>query len=65
MSELPLKPFKRVLKKTQAERVSAEAVEELRDEAEEFAEQRAEESAKLMAHAGRKTVQATDVKNSA
>lgn len=64
MSELPLKPFKRILKNTHAERASADAVEELRDEIEEVAQKRATDSANLMEHAGRKTVQAEDVKKS-
>lgn len=64
MSEIPLSPVKRLLKKSSAERVSKDATEELRDELEEYARERATESAKLTEHAGRKTIQATDVEMS-
>ncbi|MFB6204283.1 MAG: histone family protein [Candidatus Nanohaloarchaea archaeon] len=64
MAELPLAPVKRIIKQAGASRVSEDAVEELRDELEGYAEERARESKKYAEHAGRKTVQADDVKTS-
>ncbi len=64
MAELPLAPVKRIIKQAGAHRVSEDAVEELRDEVEDFAEERARDANDLAGHAGRKTVQADDVKAS-
>lgn len=64
MAELPLAPVKRIIKQAGASRVAEDAVEELRDELEEYAEKRARQSKKYAEHAGRKTVQADDVKTS-
>ncbi|MFB6193074.1 MAG: histone family protein [Candidatus Nanohaloarchaea archaeon] len=64
MAELPLAPVKRIIKQSGASRVSEDAVEELRDELEEFASDRAREAKEYAQHAGRKTVQADDVKAS-
>lgn len=61
MNELPLAPVKRIIKKSGASRVSEEAVEQLRDEVEQFAEERADEANMLAEHAGRKTVKAEDL----
>ncbi|WEL22907.1 histone family protein [Candidatus Nanohalovita haloferacivicina] len=64
MAELPLAPVKRIIKQSGASRVSEDAVEELRDELEEYASDRAREAKEYAQHAGRKTVQADDVKAS-
>jgi histone H3/H4 len=64
MAELPLAPVKRIVKQSGAARVSEDAVEELRDEIEDFAEERARDAKEFAEHAGRKTVQAGDVRTS-
>jgi len=64
MAELPLAPVKRIIKQSGAARVSEDAVEELRDELESHAEDRARQSKQYAEHAGRKTVQAADVRTS-
>jgi histone H3/H4 len=64
MAELPLAPVKRIIKQAGAHRVSEEAVRELRDELERHAEDRAREAKDMAEHAGRKTVQAEDVRAS-
>ena len=64
MAELPLAPVKRIIKQAGAARVSEDAVEELRDELEGYASDRAREAKQMAEHAGRKTVQANDVKAS-
>lgn len=64
MAELPLAPVKRIIKQAGAHRVSEDAVRELRDELEAHAEERAREAKEYAEHAGRKTVQAEDVKAS-
>lgn len=64
MAELPLAPVKRIIKQAGAHRVSEDAVTELRDELESFAQERAREAKQYAEHAGRKTVQADDVKAS-
>ncbi len=65
MAELPLAPVKRIIKQAGAARVSEDAVEELRDELEGYASDRARDAKQMAEHAGRKTVQADDVKASA
>jgi len=62
MSELPLAPIERILKKAGASRVSREACEEFASVIEEIAYELAAETAALARHAGRKTVLAKDVK---
>jgi len=62
MSELPLASVERIMRASGAERVSSDAVEELRDAIEEFAEAVAEASVQLAKHAGRVTIKAEDVK---
>ncbi len=64
MAELPLAPVKRIIKQAGAHRVSEDAVRELRDELEGHAEDRARQAKQYAEHAGRKTVQAEDVKAS-
>ncbi len=64
MAELPLAPVKRIIKQAGAHRVAQDAVEELRDELEEHAKERARSAKEYAEHAGRKTVQADDVKAS-
>jgi len=62
MSNLPLAPVERILKKAGAPRVSKEACEEFAGVIEEVAFELAAETAALASHAGRKTVMAKDVK---
>lgn len=64
MSEIPLAPVKRIIKQAGAHRVAEGAVEELRDELEEHAQDRAREAKEFAEHAGRKTVQADDIRAS-
>lgn len=64
MAELPLAPVKRIIKQAGASRVAEGAVEELRDELEEHAQDRAREAKQYAEHADRKTVQADDIKAS-
>lgn len=64
MAELPLAPVKRIIKQAGADRVSEEAVEELRDELEAHAQERGREAKQYAEHAGRRTVQAEDVRAS-
>lgn len=64
MAELPLAPVKRIIKQAGAHRVSEDAVGELRDELERYATDRAREAKQYAEHAGRKTVQAEDVRAS-
>jgi len=59
---LPLAPLKRVAKKAGAERVSDEAVKEIRDILEEIAEDLARDAATAAKHAGRVTVKAEDIR---
>jgi len=60
--KLPLAPFERILKEQGAERVTAEAVEELRKEVENYAVAVAEFSIAMSHHAGRKTVNKADIR---
>lgn len=62
MSELPIAPVERILRKAGAERVSRKASEEFAVVLEELASEIAEECADLAKHADRKTVLAKDVK---
>ena len=61
-SELGLSAMYRILKKSGAERVSDESVEELRKVIEGVAEDIAKSAVDMTKHAGRKTVRAEDVK---
>lgn len=60
--DLPLAPFKRIIKKSGGARVSADAADALRDEVEDVARDIASRASRLSSHAGRKTVTAQDVK---
>jgi|TARA_B100001750_G_scaffold243217_1_gene258024 histone H3/H4 len=61
-SEFGLAAVYRVLKKSGANRVGDEAVEELRESIEQIAESIAKQSVELAQHAGRKTIKTEDIK---
>lgn len=61
MAELPLAPLKRVAKNAGAQRVSEEAVVELREVLEEIAEDLAKDAVVATKHAGRVTVKKEDI----
>ena len=58
---LPNAPIERIIRNAGAERVSEEAVEELRDAVEELGEEVAQEASEMVGHAGRETVQKSDI----
>jgi histone H3/H4 len=62
MSDLPLAPVERLIRKAGAERVSEDAAEALADVLEDMAVDLAQKAAQLAKHAGRKTVTAEDIK---
>jgi len=63
MAELPLAPIERIIRKSGGDvRVSEEATIALRDILEDRAIEISEKAAKLARHAGRKTIQADDIK---
>lgn len=62
MVELPLAPIDRLVRKAGAERVSAEAVEKLREVLEDYAVSVAKKAVDIAKHAGRKTVKIDDIK---
>ncbi|RLI92020.1 MAG: histone [Candidatus Altiarchaeales archaeon] len=63
MADIPLAPVERIIRRAGGGvRVSEDATRELRDFLEEMAEQISERAAKLAKHAGRKTVNAEDIK---
>ncbi|MDD1655967.1 MAG: histone family protein [Methanomicrobiales archaeon] len=62
MTEIPLSPMGRLMKKAGAERVSADARETLAALLEEYALVLAREAVKLSIHAGRKTVTEADLR---
>ncbi|MEM7819692.1 MAG: NFYB/HAP3 family transcription factor subunit [Candidatus Aenigmatarchaeota archaeon] len=59
---LSLLSFEKLSKKVGVKRISKEAIEELRDEIEEFGLELAEKAVRISRHAGRRTVMAQDVK---
>ncbi len=61
-AEFGLAAVYRIIKKSGAERVSNEAVEELRRAVEDIAVQVAKQAVELASHAGRHTVMGSDVK---
>ena len=61
-SEFGLAAVYRVLKKSGANRVGDESVEELRESIEQIAESIAKQSVELAQHAGRKTIKTEDIK---
>jgi DNA-binding protein len=62
MTEIPVAPLVRILKKANIDRVSDDAATALRDVLEEYAQGVAERAAKLAKHAGRVTVKAEDIR---
>ncbi|MCX6694611.1 MAG: NFYB/HAP3 family transcription factor subunit [Methanomicrobiales archaeon] len=60
-SEIPLSPVARIIRNAGAERVSSDTVDTLAALMEEHAVLVTREALKLMHHAGRKTLRATDI----
>lgn len=61
MAELPLAPLKRIAKKSGAERVSEEAVREIRDVVEDIGADLANDAITAAKHANRVTVKKEDI----
>lgn len=59
---LPNAPIERIIRKAGAERVSKDAVDELREAVEKVGDEVSREAIEMAEHANRKTVKATDVK---
>lgn len=59
---LPNAPIERIIRKAGAERVSKDAVDELREAVEKVGDEISREAIQMAEHANRKTVKATDVK---
>jgi histone H3/H4 len=62
MAELPIAPFKRIVKTIGGSRVSQGAAEELREAVEDISMDIAGRATRLANHAGRKTITADDIK---
>ena len=62
MTDIPLAPVERLIRKAGAERVSTDATEALADVLEEVASDSSQKAVQLAKHAGRKTVTAQDIK---
>jgi len=62
MTDLPLAPVERLVRKAGAERVSEDAAEALADVLEEVAIDVSQKAVHLAKHAGRKTVTSEDIK---
>jgi histone H3/H4 len=58
---LPNAPVERIIRNAGAERVSKEAVEELKQAVEELGEEIAQDSSKLADHADRNTIKKQDI----
>jgi histone H3/H4 len=65
MTEIPISPVIRIIRKTGAERVGNDAGEELADLMEAYGLKIAKEALKLASHAGRKTITAHDIRMAA
>ena len=65
MTEIPIAPVIRIIRKTGAERVGNEAGEALADQMEQYGQKIAKEALKLASHAGRKTITAADIRMAA
>ncbi|MEI7434632.1 MAG: histone family protein [Methanomicrobiales archaeon] len=65
MTEIPIAPVIRIMRKTGAERVGNEAGEALADLMEQYGHKIAKEAVKLASHAGRKTITAADIRMAA
>jgi histone H3/H4 len=61
MAELPLAPLKRVAKNAGADRISEDAVKELREVVEEIANDLAKDAVTATKHAGRVTIKKEDI----
>ncbi len=62
MTDLPLAPVDRIMRKAGASRVSEDAAKAMADELYQYCMELGFEAAKLAEHAGRKTVTPEDVK---